>query len=345
MKKSVYLLSIFAMLFLFSTNIAWAQFDDLYYNPENDTQGDGSISYNYSDDDYYDDEYSYDDGYDYYDDYDYTYSNRIKRFHRSNYYNYYDPFFYDDYYSYNNYYSPYNYYNPFYFSWVPSIRMSFSFGNYYPYYNRYYYPYYSYNYYYPGYYSSWNYPYYYSGYYGGYGYNSYYNNNYWYGDSYNNWNSNSNKHYGSRRSISSVSPKNTKDHGIVVTGRDKVSDHNVNQGADRKVSMDERSSGGINKSSGNRDSWTPFDDRKTNSRSSSDYRGDYGSMNKDKGTSGNNGDNRVNDDMRAYNNTDSYRRTNQENTRNSSRNYNDSSQNKSSRNYNNNSSSQKSNSI
>lgn len=120
----------FALVSCLGTSV-FAQYDDLYYDPDDNTSYSGSYgssstddyssdTYSY-DDEYYEDDYGYDDDdSDYYDDYDYHYTSRIRRFHRP-YYGfdffdpcyidvaYYDPFYrpgttvliYDDYYSYN----------------------------------------------------------------------------------------------------------------------------------------------------------------------------------------------------------------------------------------------------
>jgi hypothetical protein len=88
-----------------------AQFDDVYYDP--DTDSDFFVSNRSSgwEDDNYDyDDYGYDDEYYEYDDYEYYYSSRIRRFHRPHFgFGFYDPFFVDLYYYdpyYHNYYSP-----------------------------------------------------------------------------------------------------------------------------------------------------------------------------------------------------------------------------------------------
>ena len=98
-----------AIVFTCLIPLVSAQFDDVYYDPDQvvvETTYDGE---------YYDDEsadgitYYDDDEYEYYDDYDYYYSSRIRRFHRPytgfGFYdpcyvsfNYYDPFYHDAYY-------------------------------------------------------------------------------------------------------------------------------------------------------------------------------------------------------------------------------------------------------
>ena len=107
--------SIFSLVaFSFLTMVATAQFDDLYYDPSDDSGSILDSDYTDSEDSYvYDDVEEYDSDYDsdYYDDYfdDYSYTRRINRFRRnscgSNYYSsvfYNDPFynsFQDPYYS------------------------------------------------------------------------------------------------------------------------------------------------------------------------------------------------------------------------------------------------------
>ena len=98
-----------------------AQFDDVYYDPDNVAIG------NYDDDSYEDSEYNddvtyYDDDeYEYYDDYDYYYTSRIRRFHH------YTPGFdfYDPWYTSYSYYNPYDYDAYFY----PGASIYISFGN------------------------------------------------------------------------------------------------------------------------------------------------------------------------------------------------------------------------
>lgn len=123
--KSVFI----AMFALVWAGTVQAQYDDLYYNPDDDhtynyssNSNSSSDNYNYDDEDYDYDNYGYDDNNYDYDDYDYQYSSRIRRFHRPYYgFNffdpcyvdvaYYDPFFspvgttvliYDDFYSFNS---------------------------------------------------------------------------------------------------------------------------------------------------------------------------------------------------------------------------------------------------
>jgi len=96
-------LIIFALL---SSATVYAQYDDVYYDPEKDG---GYYDYsddrqNTSDEGYYSesdyDTYAYDnDEYDYYNDYDFYYTSRIRRFHRPLYgFGYYDPVYVDSYY-------------------------------------------------------------------------------------------------------------------------------------------------------------------------------------------------------------------------------------------------------
>ncbi|MFT5165630.1 MAG: hypothetical protein ACI8P3_000858, partial [Saprospiraceae bacterium] len=106
-KISTVLIAIFTLSL---TSLSFAQFDDLYYNPDTDANYSTSNSdYEESDSDYDDDEYDYDvdndnDRYDDSDDrYDYYYTSRIRRFHRPYYgFNYYDPVYVD-----RGYYDPY----------------------------------------------------------------------------------------------------------------------------------------------------------------------------------------------------------------------------------------------
>jgi hypothetical protein len=288
--------------FLFAGFTASAQFDDLYYDPDEDEpyyQYDYETSGGELEDEYYYDDEAYDyDNFDFYDDYDYYYSSRIKRFHRGcSVFDYYDPFYTDMY-----------YYDPFYYNryYSPGVSIYVNFGSpwrsyrnwYRPnYYSHYYYsswnnpwlydPWYYGGYYDPWHYSGWGYNnYYYTNYYGGgyYGYNNYYNNyynnnNYYYG--------NKNKYgkgseYGSRYGGSTVSSKRGKvrDSGFIgVPNQDrgamgstkKVDDRSsgfTDPGkgtfrGDREVKPDFKRDAGISKD-GNRD-WKPFDNEsKTN---------------------------------------------------------------------------------
>jgi hypothetical protein len=116
-----------AILSAIGTSVT-AQYDDLYYDPDDDTGYYGTYRTDTNTDDQaypsngydYNDDYYDDDEFEYYDDYDYQYTSRIRRFHRP-YYGfdffdpvyidlaYYDPFFmpgrtvliYDDFYSFN----------------------------------------------------------------------------------------------------------------------------------------------------------------------------------------------------------------------------------------------------
>lgn len=116
--------SLVLTLFVASFSIsAYAQFDDVYYDPDKINTG---SSYDYDDDDYSDPSadgvtYYDNDEYEYYDDYDYYYSSRIKRFHR--YYSGFD--FYDPIYTSYNYYDPYDY-DLYYY---PGSTIYISFGN------------------------------------------------------------------------------------------------------------------------------------------------------------------------------------------------------------------------
>lgn len=78
MKKSIFLAVVFS---IFTLSVSFAQFDDLYYDPDSDISNsnveenatyNNNDSYNDTDDGYYEDEDYYED--DYYDDYDYSYS-------------------------------------------------------------------------------------------------------------------------------------------------------------------------------------------------------------------------------------------------------------------------------
>lgn len=161
-----------------------AQFDDVYYDPDNTITDYYDETYQQDDEyvTYYDD-----DEYEYYDDYDYYYSSRIKRFHRSYHgFGFYDPC-----------YVSFNYYDPFYYDayYYPGASIYISFGhsdywsyrqfrnwqrwnrwNHYSHWDNWHYSpasyYYSYN--------SWCSPSYnyWGGYHGYYSYNNYYNNYY-----------------------------------------------------------------------------------------------------------------------------------------------------------------------
>ncbi len=255
MKKSFVLWSL-SLVLMFSYISSYAQFDDLYYDPETyvveeevvvvkkyDNDGD---YYNEYEDEYYDDDY---DDY-YYDDDYYTYSTRIKRFHRHHYFDYYDPFFYGDYYSpgisvyvtSGYYYRPWRHYNHFshYNSWCGGYGYRGSYWN--GYYDGYY----------DGMYNGW---YGYGGYYGSgsyypYGYNRRYYDHYYRNDRYY-----SNKNYGPRGSVSTIRPKNGNS-GLASkisrkdgTGKDKHSP---------AVKSDVAKRG---KSSIGKRKWSPFSDR------------------------------------------------------------------------------------
>jgi hypothetical protein len=163
-----------------------AQFDDVYYDPDNDLPVYNNVSDN-SDPSYTSPEdvtYYDDDEYAYYDDYDFYYASRIKRFYRPMYgFDFYDPYYVDSY-----------YYDPFSFdSYYPGATIYLSFGNSYyrdyRYWRRWHqwnsYNYFNnwcltpYNYYYA--YNNWcspHYNYWGGGYNGYYSYSNYYNNYY-----------------------------------------------------------------------------------------------------------------------------------------------------------------------
>ena len=125
MKKNSFTYWIVSLALLFNVS-AFAQYDDVYYNP--DTDGDYYETNDYDEDTYTEegnsssdaDEYAYDDDsfddfnrrndrdrFDRYDDDGYYYSSRIRRFNRPYYgFNYYDPVYVDSYY-YGNGYNPY----------------------------------------------------------------------------------------------------------------------------------------------------------------------------------------------------------------------------------------------
>ncbi|MCB0625884.1 MAG: hypothetical protein KDC43_18710, partial [Saprospiraceae bacterium] len=211
MKNNLIRACLFALLAVGMSTTAWAQYDDLYYDPNQDSDYYNSTSNTYSNDygndydSYSGNDYDYDDdGYEYFDEYDYYYSSRIRRFHRPyygfNYYDpvyvdmfYYDPFFnpgmtvliYDDYWSYRSW-SRWNRWNR--WSYGPGWNVSFGWGSpgfgfgwgynnynswYNPWYNSYYDPYWGSNYY-SSFYCppSWG---------NGYVYNTVNNNNYYYG--------------------------------------------------------------------------------------------------------------------------------------------------------------------
>ncbi|MCF8246058.1 MAG: hypothetical protein K9J37_04270 [Saprospiraceae bacterium] len=116
MKKNKLLLALVAFFVLGLTNISFAQYDDLYYNPDTDagyyysSNSSSSDSYASNDrnDNGYDDEV-YED-YNDYDDYNYYYSSRIRRFHRPYYgFSYFDPVYVDQ-----------VYYDPF---WTPGVTL------------------------------------------------------------------------------------------------------------------------------------------------------------------------------------------------------------------------------
>ena len=125
--KNTSIIGLITGLFLFVTSGLIAQFDDIYYNPDDDVWVEASSSTSSSgeyDDAYYEDE-TYDDT-DTWDEYNYYYTSRLRRFHRPflgfDYYDdcYVDPFFYGDY------------------GYSPRIRVTFGYG-YRPYWGRYHY--------------------------------------------------------------------------------------------------------------------------------------------------------------------------------------------------------------
>ena len=96
---SAFLIALFALA---SVNLAQAQYDDLYYDPDTDASYSSNDYDQYSSDDYYEEDASYSDFDD--DPYDYYYTSRIRRFHRPYYgFNYYDPVYVD-----MAYYDPYS---------------------------------------------------------------------------------------------------------------------------------------------------------------------------------------------------------------------------------------------
>ncbi len=124
MKKNNFTYWVLSLALLFNVS-AFAQYDDVYYNP--DTDGDYYETNDYDEDTYTDeedsssdaDEYAYDD--DSFDDFNrrndrfdndgYYYSSRIRRFNRPYYgFNYYDPVYVDSYYYGNGYNRPFNNY-------------------------------------------------------------------------------------------------------------------------------------------------------------------------------------------------------------------------------------------
>ncbi|MBY5958237.1 hypothetical protein KUV50_08855 [Membranicola marinus] len=148
------------------TGAAYAQFDDVYFDPSKDVyaastnsmapttsqRSNSNIgsssdqSYNYTRNNdrarMDDGQYAYDDDeYDYYnDDYsegnyyfdDYAYTRRINRFHRNRFF--YDPFMYDDFFMMGSMYHPHRFYNPYRFSgfgspfYRPGLSFSLGFG-------------------------------------------------------------------------------------------------------------------------------------------------------------------------------------------------------------------------
>ena len=97
--KNIFLQLFFGLLVSSIPVTGFAQFDDVYFNPDEDEYYATIVEED--DRDYYvEDEYYYDDDeYDYYDDNEFYYSSRIRRFHRPfNSIGFYDPFFYDPFY-------------------------------------------------------------------------------------------------------------------------------------------------------------------------------------------------------------------------------------------------------
>ena len=107
MKRNKYLLLLLLLGPILAPALSAQIFDDLYYNPDQDTQYNSYQSEGEYYADNYEDEYAYQDydyeyerdEYDYYNDYDFYYTSRIRRFHRPVYgFSYYDPVYTDSYY-------------------------------------------------------------------------------------------------------------------------------------------------------------------------------------------------------------------------------------------------------
>jgi hypothetical protein len=127
MKKNKMLALVAVLLTMGATNSVFGQYDDLYYDPETDSDyyydnsslSEDSYAYNDNDDDYgYDDEeYEFEDN-------EYHYSSRIRRFHRPYYgFSYFDPVYVDRYY-----YDPFYFNDPFYYPGTTVLI----YDNYYP---------------------------------------------------------------------------------------------------------------------------------------------------------------------------------------------------------------------
>lgn len=105
MKNNKFLAFLLSFLIVGFAKVTFAQYDDLYYEPDTDDGYYDASSYD-TEDSYATDEYqvkdsdSYDnDDYDYFNDYNYYYSSRIRRFNRPIYgSSFYDPFYVDSYY-------------------------------------------------------------------------------------------------------------------------------------------------------------------------------------------------------------------------------------------------------
>ena len=179
MKRATYQILSLVLTALVLSLPAMAQFDDVYYDPDDYDSYNSSTTTYYEDDTYdenYNDSYYDDESYSYYDDYDYYYTSRIRRFHRPyTGFGFYSPAYVDLY-----------YYDPFAFNynyWYPGTSIYISFGNSWGRWNRwnnwgYYSPFYR-----PYAYNSWYRPFYGNGWYdyGYYGGNFYTYNNYYYG--------------------------------------------------------------------------------------------------------------------------------------------------------------------
>src|SRR6056297_2621420 len=128
-RYTLFYFTLLIALFAFTAN-GFAQYDDVYYNPDTDDYYDGRSSGNNSGS--YDDnnaryEEGYDNGYDNgYDDYayeqdeyyDYEYTSRVRRFHRPYYgFDYYDPIYVD-----------LSYYDPYFHPWGATVLIYDSWG-------------------------------------------------------------------------------------------------------------------------------------------------------------------------------------------------------------------------
>lgn len=238
MKKHKLNIGLIILLSCGFVSMALSQTDDLYYDPDKDSEYYYSSPYDNNSLEYNDNEEYDDDEYEYFDEYDYEYTSRIRRFHRPYYgFDFFDPCYVDLYYYdpfffpfttvliYDSYY-PWRYYRRWsrwnwgfgYNSWRGSYFVfSYNFGS--PWYNPWYSPWYGNTYYVNNYYYGGFDPYYgYGNYYGVGTFSNVYCPPTW-GNGYTYNTANDNYYFGSRRiGTSGTRPNNGP--GLRPSGND-----------------------------------------------------------------------------------------------------------------------------